>query len=89
MIEGVLDRLLDELLRFSRGEAILGLALEFRLADETDSIGAGAGHDIVRCDRSGAFALADALGVIFQSAGERGSQAGFVVPPSGVGMVLQ
>ena len=48
MVERVLDRLLDDALRFGGGEAILGLALEFRLADEHREHGAGADHDVVR-----------------------------------------
>ena len=47
MVERVLDRLLDDALRFGGGEAILGLALEFRLADEHREHGAGADHDVV------------------------------------------
>ena len=78
MVERVLDRLLDDLLRFGGGEPILGLALEFRLADEHREHGAGADHDVVRGDRGGALALADALGVILQPAGQRRAQAGFV-----------
>ena len=50
MIERVLDRLLDDLLRLGGGEAILGLALEFRLADEHREHGAGAGHHVVAGD---------------------------------------
>src|SRR5579864_8915926 len=78
MIERVLDRLLDDALRFGGGEPVLGLALEFRLADEDRKERAGPDHDVVAGDRSGALALADALGVIFQPAKERGAQAGFV-----------
>ena len=47
MIERVLDRLLDDPLRLGGGETILGLALEFRLADEHRQHAAGAGHDVV------------------------------------------
>ncbi len=78
MIERVLDRLLDDPLRFGGGEPVLGLALEFRLADEHREHGAGAGHHVVRGDRGGALALADALGVILEPAGERGAQARFM-----------
>ena len=78
MIERVLDRLLDDPLCFRGGEPVLGLALEFRLADEHRQHGAGAGHHVFRDDRCGALALADAVGVILQAAGERGAQAGFV-----------
>ena len=67
MIERVLDRLLDDALRLGGGEPILGLALEFRLADEHREHGAGADHDVVAGDGGGALALADALGVILQA----------------------
>ena len=78
MIERILDRLLDDSLRLGGGEPVLGLALEFRLADEHREHGAGADHHVVGGDRGGALALADALGVILEPAGERGAQAGFV-----------
>ena len=47
MIERVLDRLLDDPLRFGGGEPVLGLALEFRLADEHREHGGGARHHVV------------------------------------------
>ena len=47
MVERVLHRLLDDPLRFGGGEAVFGLALEFRLADEHREHGAGADHDVV------------------------------------------
>ena len=78
MVERVLDRLLDDALRFGGGEAVLGLALEFRLADEHREHGAGADHHVVGGDGGGALALADALGVVFQAARQRRAQAGFV-----------
>ena len=78
VVERVLDRLLDDLLRFGGGEAVLGLALEFRLADEHRQHGAGADHHIVGGDRGGALALADAFGVILQAARQRRAQAGFM-----------
>ena len=68
MVERVLDRLLDDPLRLGGGEAVLGLALEFRLADEHREHGAGADHDVVGGDGGGALALADALGVILEAA---------------------
>ena len=78
VIERVLDRLLDDPLRFGGGEPVLGLTLEFRLADEHREHGGGARHHVVRGDGGGALALTDALGVVLQPAGERGAQAGFV-----------
>ena len=78
MIERVLDRLLDDALRLGGGKPILGLALEFRLADEHREHGAGTDHDVVAGDGGSALALADALGVILQAAQQRAAQAGFV-----------
>ena len=78
MIERVLDGVLDDLLRRRGGEAIFGLALEFRLADEHRQHAAGADHDVFAGDGAGALALAGALGVILQAAQQRGAQAGLV-----------
>ena len=78
MVERVLDRLFDDALRLGGGEPVLGLALEFRLADEHRQHGAGADHDVVAGDRGGALALADALGVILEPARQRRAQAGFM-----------
>ena len=60
------------------GEAILGLALEFRLADEHRQHAAGADHDVFAGHGAGALFLADARGVILQAAQQRGAQAGFM-----------
>ena len=78
MIERVLDRLLDDPLRFGGGEPVLGLALEFGLADEHREHGGGARHHVVAGDGVGALSLTHALGVVLQAAGQRGAQAGFV-----------
>ena len=43
---GILDRLFDDALGFGGGEAILGLALEFRLAHEHGEHAGGAHHDV-------------------------------------------
>jgi hypothetical protein len=67
VIERVLDRLLDDLLGFGGGEAVLGLALEFGLAHEHRQHHRGADHDVFRGDGGGALALADALGVVLQA----------------------
>ena len=64
MVERVLDRLLDDALRLDGREAVLGLALEFRLADEHREHAAGADHHVVLRDVGGALGLAGALGVI-------------------------
>ena len=78
VVERVLDRVLDDARRLGGGEAVLGLALEFRLADEHRQHAAGADHHVVAGDRRGALALADALGVILQAAEQRAAQARLV-----------
>ena len=78
VVERVLDRLLDDALGFRGGEAVLGLALEFRLAHEHREHHGGADHDVFRDDGGGALALADALGVILQAAQHRAAHAGFM-----------
>jgi len=78
VVERVFDRLLDQALSFGGGEPVLGLALEFRLADENREHRPGADHDVIAADGGGALALAAALGVIFQSAGQRSAQPGFM-----------
>ena len=78
VVERVLDRLFDDALGFGGGEAVLGLALEFRLAHEHREHHGGAHHDVFGDDAGGALALADALGVILQAAQHRAAHAGFV-----------
>ena len=78
VVERVLDGLLDDALGFGGGEAVLGLALEFRLAHEHREHHGGADHDVFRDDAGGALALADALGVILQAAQQRAAHAGFM-----------
>ena len=78
VIERVAHRLLDDALRFGGGEAVLGLALEFRLTHEHRQHAAGAGHDVVAGDRRGALFLADSGGVVLQAAQQRRAQTGLV-----------
>src|SRR5215470_11724948 len=47
VVERILDGLLDDPLRLGSGEPVLGLTLEFRLADEHRQHGAGTGHHVV------------------------------------------
>jgi len=54
-------------LRLRGGEAVLGLALEFRFAHEDREHHGRADHDVFRGDGGGALALADAFGVILQA----------------------
>ena len=78
VVERILDRLFDDLLRFRRGKPVLGLALEFRLAHEHRKHHGRADHHVFRGDGGGALALADALGVVLQAAQHRAAHAGFV-----------
>ena len=89
MVERVLDRLLDDALGFGGGEAVLGLALKFRLANEHGEHHGRAHHHVFRGDGGGAFALADAFGVILQAAQSALRMPDSCVPPSCVGIVLQ
>ena len=75
MVERVLDRLLDNALRFGGREAVLGLALELGLAHEHRQHHGGARHDVLGGDGGRALALADALGVILQAAQQRAADA--------------
>ncbi len=78
MVERILDGVFDDLLRRRGGEPVLGLPLEFRLANEHRKHAAGAGHHVFAGHVLGAFFLAGARGVIFQAAQQRGAQAGLV-----------
>ena len=89
MVERVLDRLLDDALRFGGGEAVLGLALEFRLAHEHPEHHGGAHHDVFGGDAGGALALADALGVILRPRSSALRMPDWCMPPLCVGAVLQ
>ena len=89
MVELIPHRLFDNFLGVGGGELVLGLALEFRLADEHRQHGAGAVHHVFGGDRCGALALAGAFGVILQPRVSAVSRIRPWVPPSGVGMVLQ
>ena len=64
MVERVLDRVLDDLLRRRGGQPILGLALEFRLADEDREHAAGTDHHVFAGHGRGALVQAATLGVI-------------------------
>ncbi len=78
MVEWILDRLFDDALGFGGGEAILGLALEFRLAHKYREHHCSTHHDVFRRDRGAALALSDALGVILQAAQQCTAHARFV-----------
>ena len=78
VIERVLDRALDDARRLGGGEPVLGLALEFRLADEHREHRRRAGHHVFARHRGGALALADALGMVLERPQQRAAQAGFM-----------
>jgi len=78
VVERVLDRLLDDALRLGGRESVLGLALEFRLTHEHRQHGGRADHDVLGGDRSGLLALANALGMVLQTAQQRAAEAGLV-----------
>ena len=77
MIEMVLDGVFDEPGRFGRGQPVLGLALELRLADEQRQHDLGAGKDIFTRQLAG-FLVAGQRREVAQAAGEGGAQAGFM-----------
>ncbi len=77
MVEGVAQRVFDEALGLGRGQPVLGLAQEFRLADEDRQHAAGRDHHVVGGDLRGALVLRQ-LGVGLQALGQRGAQAGLV-----------
>ena len=78
MVERVLDRVLDDFLRRGGGEAVLGLALKLRLADEHRKHAAGAHHYVFAGDGRGALVEAGALGVILEAAQQCGAQSRFM-----------
>ena len=90
MVERVLDRVLDDALRLGGGEAVLGLALEFRLADEHRQHAAGADHHVFAGDRRRRACPGRRArrGPSARAAARCASRTSWV-PPSGVGMVLQ
>ena len=68
---------LDDARRFLRGEAVLGLALEFRLADEHRQHGGGRAHHVVGGDLRRP-AVVGQLAVGAQALRQRRAQAGLV-----------
>ncbi len=80
----VADRVLDQPCRFGRGQPVLGLTLELRIADENREHDFGTHHDIVggqvlRLLRAGQLAEGA------QGLGQRSAQALFVRPAVGGG----
>ena len=68
VIERIFDRLLDDALGFGGSETVFSLTLKFRLAHEDRQHATSAGHHVIACNGRGALFLADAFGVILQSA---------------------
>ena len=74
VVERVAHGALDDARGFLRGEAILGLALEFRLADEHRQHGGGRAHHVVGGDLSRAAVIGQ-LAIGAQALGQRRAQA--------------
>ena len=77
MVEMVAHRGLDEARRLEAGQAVLGLALEMRVADEHAEHQLDAVEDVVGGDVLGLL-LADQLAERADALGQRGAQARFV-----------
>ena len=77
MVEMVAHRGLDEARRLEAGEAVLGLALEMRVADEDAEHQLDAVEDVVGGDVLGAL-VADQLAERADALGQRGAKARFV-----------
>ena len=75
MVERVADGVLDDARGFQRGELVLGLALEFRLADEDREHGRAGGHHVIGIDLRHAPGLVDALGMVAQAPQQRHAHA--------------
>ena len=77
VVEGIADRGLDDAGRFLGGEAVLGLALELRLADEHRQHRRGRAHHIVGGDLRGLLVV-DEFAVGAQPLRQRRAQAALV-----------
>ena len=77
MIEMIAHHVFHQALGVGRGKLVLGLALEFRLADEDRQHGAGAVHHIVGGDEAG-LAIVGALAMGAQRLGQGIAQALFM-----------
>ena len=77
MVEMVLDGTLDEPRRLGRGQPLLGLALELRVAHEERQQHRSAGRDVL-AGRLGDAAVADELAIALDPAQQRAAQPGLV-----------
>ncbi len=73
MVEGVADDVFDDALRFDGGEAILGLADEFRLPDEEPT--AAGGRIITSSVAIGGALVVGQFGIGLEALGQRDAQA--------------
>ena len=74
MVEGILGRIFNDAGRFLRGELVLGLALELRLAQEHRQHSRRRSHHVVGGDLRGLL-VADALAELAERLGERRAKA--------------
>ena len=79
VVEVIAHRVFDQPRGFGRGQAVLGLRLELRFADEHAEHHLGAGHHIVGGEILGLLG-ADQFAERAKPAGQRGAQALFVRP---------
>ncbi len=77
MVEGIADGVIHHANRLDAGEPVLGLADEFRLAQEDGEHRAARRHDVVRCD-DGSALVAGELGVLLEAAEEHAPEPRFV-----------
>ena len=97
-LEPIAHRILDQPGRLRRGQPLLGLALELRLAQEEREQDAGTAQEVVGGHGGGAL-VADALGVRLEALQEGRAQAGLMGPalrrrhgvavPAGIGFLVQ
>ncbi len=78
MVERIAHRLLDDARGLGGREPVLGLALEFRLADEHREHGGGDRHHVVAGDGAARFSCPMRLGVVAQALEQGGAQTGLV-----------
>src|SRR5262245_29595979 len=78
VVEWIADRVLDDARGLGGREPIFCLALEFRLANDHRDHTCGPLHYVVDCDHWPSLALADALGMVFDSLQQRATQARLV-----------
>src|SRR5215471_3163276 len=78
MVERVAHGLLDDALRLRACQPVLGLTLEFRLANEHREHDGGPDHDVLGADRGRTLGLSHPFGVVLEPAGDYRTQARLV-----------